>query len=68
METIKLNDKEYVLIDEYTSSSDNDETRRTPIRKFGTGIQLRFQGDYRPYIRSVYVYASQKSKNIISKK
>jgi hypothetical protein len=62
------NEDSYALIDDYTSPSDNDETRRTPIRKFGTGLRFQFIGNFRPFIRSVYAYASQKSKNLISKK
>lgn len=62
------NEDSYALIDNYTSSYDNDETRRTPIRKFGTGLRFQFIGNFRPFIRSVYAYASQKSKNLISKK
>lgn len=63
------NDDSSVLIDSYGSPSDNDETRRTPIRKMGTGIQFRFKAkNLRPAIRSVFVYGTIKSKNIISKK
>lgn len=62
------NEDSYALIDDYTSPADNDETRRTPIRKFGTGLRFQFIGNFRPFIRSVYAYASQKSKNLISKK
>jgi len=62
------NEDSYALIDNYTSPADNDETRRTPIRKFGTGLRFQFIGNFRPFIRSVYAYASQKSKNLISKK
>lgn len=62
------NTDSYALIDDYTSSLDNDETRRTPIRKFGTGLRFQFIGNFRPFIRSVYAYASQKTKNLISKK
>lgn len=62
------NEDSYAQIDNYTSSYNNDETRRTPIRKFGTGLRFQFIGNFRPFIRSVYAYASQKSKNLISKK
>lgn len=62
------NEDSYAQIDNYTSSNNNDETRRTPIRKFGTGLRFQFIGNFRPFIRSVYAYASQKSKNLISKK
>lgn len=63
------NEDTSILIDSYGSGTDNDETRRTPVRKFGTGIQLRFVAkSLRPYIRSAFVYGSIKGKNIISKK
>ena len=62
------NNDSYVLIDDYLSSVAEDETRRTPIRKFGTGVRFQFLGNFRPFIRSVYAYASQKTKNLISKK
>jgi len=56
-------------IDNYGSPTDNDETRRTPIRRYGTSMQLRFIADnLRPSIRSAFVYATVKVKNIISKK
>ena len=63
------NNDSSVIIDSYGSSSDNDETRRTPIRKTGTGIQFRFvTKNLRPAIRSVFCYGMIKGKNIISKK
>lgn len=62
------NEDSYALIDDYTSPTNNDETRRTPIRKFGTGLRFQFIGNFRPFIRSVYAYASQKTKNLISQK
>lgn len=66
---IIANEDTSVLVDSYYSGSDNDETRRTPIRKFGTGIQLQFIArNNRPYIRSVYIYGTTKGKNITSKK
>ena len=56
-------------IDNYGSPIDNDETRRFPIRKYGTSMQLRFIVDnLRPSIRSAFIYATQKVKNLISKK
>jgi hypothetical protein len=68
-EALVANEDTSILIDSYGSGSDNDETRRTPIRKFGTGIQLRFSTkNIRPSIRSAFVYGTIKSKNIISKK
>lgn len=68
-EALVANEDTSVLIDSYGSGSDNDETRRVPVRKFGTGIQLRFTTkSLRPSIRSTFVYGSLKVKNIISKK
>jgi len=56
-------------IDNYGSQTNNDETRRVPIRKYGTSMQLRFITDnLRPSIRSAFIYATQKVKNLISKK
>lgn len=56
-------------IDNYGSPIDNDETRRTPVRRYGTSMQLRFIADnLRPSIRSAFIYATVKVKNIISKK
>ena len=63
------NEDSSVLIDTYGSPSDNDETRRTPIRKTGTGIQFRFVAkNLRPAIRSVFAYGTVKGKNIQSQK
>lgn len=63
------NEDDISLIDHYGSPTDNDETRRTPIRKMGTGIQLKFVAkNLRPSIRSTFVYGTTKGKNIISKK
>jgi hypothetical protein len=68
-EALIANEDSSVLIDSYGSGSDNDETRRVPIRKFGTGIQLKFTTkSIRPLIRSAFVYGVLKVKNIISKK
>ena len=62
------NNDSSVIIDSYGSPADNDETRRTPIRKTGTGIQFRFVArNLRPAIRSVFAYGTIKGKNIISK-
>ncbi len=62
------NNDSSILIDSYGSPADNDETRRTPIRKTGTGIQFRFVArNLRPAIRSVFAYGTVKGKNIISK-
>ena len=63
------NEDSSVLIDAYGSPTANDETRRTPIRKTGTGIQFRFVArNLRPAIRSVFAYGTVKGKNIQSQK
>ena len=68
-EALVANEDTSVLIDSYGSGSNNDETRRVPVRKFGTGIQLKFTTQsLRPLIRSAFVYGSLKVKNNISKK
>lgn len=68
-EAIVANEDTSVLIDSYGSGTSNDETRRTPIRKFGTGIQLKFTTkSLRPSVRSAFVYGTLKVKNNISKK
>jgi hypothetical protein len=63
------NEDSTVLIDSYGSPSSNDETRRNPIRKTGTGLQFRFVArNLRPAIRSVFAYGTTKGKNIQSQK
>jgi len=57
------------LIDNYGSPSDDDETRRIPLRKIGTGVQLSFVAtNLRPTIRSAAVYSKMNTKNIQTKK
>ena len=66
---IIANEDTSILVDSYGSGYDNDETRRTPVRKHGTGIQLKFTTkSLRPSVRSAFVYGTIKGKNIISKK
>lgn len=63
------NDDTTIQIDDYGSGLNNDETRRYPIRRFGTGIQLQFiTKSLTPYIRAIFIHASQTVRNIISKK
>ena len=63
------NEDTSITVDNYGSGSDNDETRRTPIRKFGTGVQLKFIAkSLRPSVRSAFIYGTTRSKNLISKK
>lgn len=67
--SIILNKDSETEIDNYASLVNNDETRRTPIRKTGTGVQLKFTPTGgRPEIRSIVVNSTIKGKNIISKK
>jgi len=68
-QALVANEDTSLTVDNYGSGSNNDETRRAPIRKFGTGIQLKFIAkSLRPAVRSAFVYGTLKSKNIISKK
>ena len=56
-------------IDTFGFPTTEDSTRRNPIRKLGTAIQLIFTSfNIRPSIRSAYVYAIQKMKTNQSKK
>jgi hypothetical protein len=56
-------------IDNYGSPTNNDETRRIPLRKIGTGVQLSFVAtNKRPTIRSAAVYSKMNTKNIQTKK
>ena len=56
-------------IDNYGSPTINDETRRIPLRKIGTGVQLSFVAtNKRPTIRSAAVYSKMNTKNIQTKK
>jgi len=56
------------IIDVFSSQFSEDATRRTPIRKIGTGLQLRFvTTNLRPSIRSAYVYATVQTKTNQSK-
>jgi len=57
------------VIDTYGFPAQEDSTRRNPIRRLGSGIQLFFQSiNLRPSVRSAYVYAVQKLKNNQSRK
>lgn len=57
------------IVDTFGFPTTEDSTRRTPIRKLGTAIQLIFTSfNLRPSIRSAYVYAIQKLKTNQSKK
>jgi len=56
-------------VDTFGFATTEDSTRRNPIRKLGTSIQLIFTSfNLRPSIRSAYVYAVQKLKTNQSRK
>lgn len=64
-----LNPDVFETIDTFGASTTEDSTRRNPIRKMGSGIQLQFStNNLRPSIRSAYVYAVQQTKQNQSKK
>lgn len=64
-----LNPDVFETIDTFGAPTTEDSTRRNPIRKLGSGIQLQFStNNLRPSIRSAYVYAVQKQKQNQSKK
>lgn len=55
-------------IDSYGSPITEDSKRSVPIRKIGTGIQLRFStNNLRPSIRSAFIYAIIQKQNNQSK-
>lgn len=57
------------VIDSFGSPEDEDFTRRIPIRKFGAGLQLKYEVmNIRPSIKSAYAYAYINLKNTQSKK
>ena len=56
------------VTDRFGSPATEDSARRIPIRKIGSGIQLKFETtNLRPSIRSVYVYAINQFKSNQSK-
>lgn len=57
------------VIDKFGFPLTEDSTRRVPIRKIGSGIQLKFETEnLRPSIRSAYIYAVNQLKTNQSKK
>lgn len=57
------------VVDTFGSPSSEDFTRRNPIRKMGTGVQVSFHSNHlRPSIRSTFVYATSLKKNNTNKK
>lgn len=51
-------------VDNYGSPSLEDAARRVPVRKIGTGLQVKYETlNLRPSIRAAYIYASRQLKN-----
>lgn len=64
-----LNPDVTTVTDQFGVAVTEDSTRRIPIRKIGSGIQLKFETtNLRPSIRSAYIYAINQLKNNQSKK
>lgn len=56
------------VIDNFGFPASEPFTRRSPVRKIGSGIQLQFDTDsLRPSIKSAYVYGTVGNRNIKSK-
>jgi hypothetical protein len=68
--TIEVYNPDVVSVtDKFGVAVTEDSARRVPIRKIGTGIQLKFTTtNLRPSIRSAYIYAINQFKNNQSKK
>lgn len=63
-----LNPDVITVVDVFGVPQTEDSTRRIPIRKIGTGIQLKLEtSNLRPSIRSTYIYANTQNKNNQSK-
>lgn len=57
------------VTDQYGVSATQDTARRVPIRKIGSGIQLKFETtNLRPTIRSAFIYAINQNKSNQSKR
>lgn len=57
-----------VVIDTFGFQFTEDSTRRNPIRKTGSGIQLQFStNNLRPSVKSAYIYATIQNKTNQSK-
>lgn len=57
------------VTDNFGSPVTEDSARRIPIRKIGTGVQLKFETtNLRPSIRSAYIYAMNQFKTNQSRK
>lgn len=55
-------------VDSYGSPSLEDAARRVPVRKIGTGIQIKYETlNLRPSIRAAYIYATKLLKTNRSK-
>lgn len=56
------------VVDRFGVPVTDDATRRVPIRKIGTGVNLKFETtNLRPSIRSAYIYAVNQQKTNQSK-
>lgn len=63
-----LNPDTTTIVDIYGSQFTEDSTRRVPVRKIGTGIQIKYETlNLRPSIRAAYIYAQNQLKSNISK-
>ena len=57
------------IIDDFVCRTTGDEARRNPVRKIGTGMQVKYESDsYSTSIRNTFVYAKQQNSNNINKK
>lgn len=64
-----LNPDVTTVVDNIGVPTSEDVMRRTPIRKIGTGVQLKFETlNLRPSIKTAFVYAISLLKTNISKK
>lgn len=56
-------------IDDFVCRETGDEARRNPVRKIGTGMQVKYTStSYSISIRNTFVYAKQQLNNNINKK
>ncbi len=56
-------------LEDFYAPSTEDFSRRNPIRKIGTGLQMKYQMSYfRPSIRSLTINASMQTKTNKSEK
>ena len=67
--TIEVFNSDVVIqVDSYGSPTFEDAARRVPVRKIGTGIQIKYETlNLRPSIRASYIYATKLLKTNKSK-